>query len=80
MLTNGGDTEGLFHGAFMESGSPLPVRDITTGQADYDALVAQNGCAGAADTLQCLRHVPYAELKAAADASPFFFGYQVSAL
>ncbi len=29
MLTNGGDTEGLFHAAFMESGFPTPIGDIT---------------------------------------------------
>jgi acetylcholinesterase len=29
MLVNGGNTEGLFRAAFMESGSPLPVGDIT---------------------------------------------------
>jgi acetylcholinesterase len=29
MVTNGGDTEGLFRAAFMESGSPLPASDIT---------------------------------------------------
>ena len=41
MLTNGGDTEGLFRGAFMESGSPIPTGDITHGQKDYDAIVSQ---------------------------------------
>ena len=29
MLANGGNTEGLFRAAFMQSGSPLPVGDIT---------------------------------------------------
>ena len=29
MVTNGGDTEGLFRAAFMESGSPLATSDIT---------------------------------------------------
>ena len=29
MLTNGGNTEGLFRAAFMQSGSPPPVGDIT---------------------------------------------------
>jgi carboxylesterase type B len=29
MLTNGGNTEGLFRAAFMQSGSPIPVGDIT---------------------------------------------------
>ena len=29
MLTNGGDTEGLFRAAFMQSVSPSPVGNIT---------------------------------------------------
>ncbi|EKM55972.1 uncharacterized protein PHACADRAFT_256969 [Phanerochaete carnosa HHB-10118-sp] len=70
MLTNGGDTEGLFHGAFMESGSPIPVGDITHGQKYYDALVSETGCSGAADTLQCLREVPFDALMAAVNQSP----------
>ena len=77
MLTNGGNTEGLFRGAFMQSGSPIPVGDITHGQNDYNALVKATGCAGAADTLQCLREVPYATLKKAVDSSPGIFSPQV---
>ena len=77
MLANGGNTEGLFRGAFMESGAPIPVGDITNGQKYYDALVKDTGCSGAADTLQCLRTVPYASLKAAINNSPGIFDYQV---
>ncbi|KIM43069.1 hypothetical protein M413DRAFT_26269 [Hebeloma cylindrosporum] len=55
MLANGGNTEGLFRGAFMQSGAPIPVGDITHGQQYYDAVVKQTGCSGAADTLDCLR-------------------------
>ncbi|KAI0823990.1 carotenoid ester lipase precursor [Trametes gibbosa] len=76
MVTNGGDSQGLFRGAFMQSGSPIPVGDILHGQGDYDALVARTGCTGAADTLQCLRQVPYAKLKTAVDASPGIFSPQ----
>ena len=32
MVANGGNTEGLFRAAFMESGFPIPVGDITNGQ------------------------------------------------
>ena len=78
MLANGGNTEGLFRGAFMESGSPIPTGDITHGQSDYDKLVAETGCTGAADTLQCMREVPYDTFKKAADASPSMFSPQVS--
>ncbi|KAI0754517.1 carotenoid ester lipase precursor [Daedaleopsis nitida] len=76
MVTNGGDTEGLFRGAFMQSGSPIPVGDLSHGQGDYDAIVAQTGCSGASDTLQCLRHVPFETLKKAVDKSPGIFSYQ----
>ena len=78
LVTNGGDPEGLFRGAFMQSGSPQPTGDITEGQSTYDFLVAETGCAGAQDTLQCLRAAPYATLKAAIDKTPGFFSYQVS--
>ncbi|EMD39501.1 hypothetical protein CERSUDRAFT_111813 [Gelatoporia subvermispora B] len=76
MLTNGGNPEGLFRAAFMESGSPLPVGDITHGQKFYDALVSETGCTGSADTLECLRQVPFDTLKAAVDKSPGIFSFQ----
>ncbi|KAH7928750.1 alpha/beta-hydrolase [Leucogyrophana mollusca] len=76
MVTNGGDPEGLFRAAFMESGSPIPVGDITHGQKYYDAIVEQTGCAAAADTLECLRGVPYDTLMDAVNNSPFIFSYQ----
>ena len=73
MLTNGGDTEGLFRGAFMQSGSPIPVGDITEGQQFYDALVDSAGCARAMDTLQCLREAPFETLMNAINQSPNIF-------
>ncbi|KAL1666163.1 Alpha/Beta hydrolase protein [Schizophyllum commune] len=76
MLTNDGNTEGLFRGAVMNSGSPIPVGDITNGQIWYDQLVAATGCTNSKDTLQCLREVPYEDLKAAQDDTPFVFSYQ----
>ncbi|KAJ4494661.1 carotenoid ester lipase precursor [Lentinula edodes] len=76
MVTNGGDTEGLFRAAFMQSGSPIPVGDITDGQAYYDTLVEATGCSESSDTLDCLRGVDYTVLKAAVDASPGIFAYQ----
>lgn len=77
MLTNGGNNEGLFRAAFMESGSPVPVGDITNGQKYYDFIVDHTGCSGASDTLQCLRAVPYKAFKAAMDGTPSIFSYQV---
>ncbi|TFK48803.1 carotenoid ester lipase precursor [Heliocybe sulcata] len=76
MLTNGGNTEGLFRGAFMESGSPIPVGDISHGQDYYDSIVATTGCSGASDTLECLRQVSEDSLQAAVDATPNIFSYQ----
>ena len=77
MLANGGNTEGLFHGAFMQSGAPLLVGDLAVGQKYYDALVADTGCSSTADTLECLRRVPLSTLKPIIDNSPSIFSYQV---
>ncbi|KAJ6543596.1 carotenoid ester lipase precursor [Mycena vulgaris] len=49
----------LFRGAVMLSGSPISTGTIADGQADYDGLVAANNCTGSADTLECLRRVPF---------------------
>ncbi|KAJ6537898.1 carotenoid ester lipase [Mycena capillaripes] len=76
MLANDGDNEGLFRSAFMRSGAPIPVGSVENGQKYYDAIVQAVGCSFAADTLQCLRTVPYEALKAAQDASPGIFSYQ----
>ncbi|KAJ4497006.1 carotenoid ester lipase precursor [Lentinula lateritia] len=76
MVSNSGNTEGLFHAAFMQSGSPIPVGDITDGQAYYDSLVEATGCSESSDTLDCLRGVDYTVLKAAVDATPGIFAYQ----
>jgi acetylcholinesterase len=62
----------------MQSGSPLPVGDVSEGQKYYDALVSETGCSNASDTLQCLREVPYEALLDAVNQSPNIFSYQVS--
>jgi carboxylesterase type B len=77
MLTNGGDAEGLFRAAVMQSGAPIPVGDIEHGQVYYDAIVNATGCSEDADTLQCLRGVKYNRLKAAVDDTPNLYSYQV---
>ncbi|KAH9066827.1 carotenoid ester lipase precursor [Lactarius vividus] len=76
MLTNNGNNEGLFRGAIMQSGGPIPVGDIENGQQYYDFMVEKTGCSEAWDTLDCLRKVPYATYKRAMDDSPNFFAYQ----
>ncbi|OJA18272.1 hypothetical protein AZE42_04996 [Rhizopogon vesiculosus] len=80
LVTNGGNPAGLFRAAFMESGSPIPIGDITNGQGYYDFLVAQTGCTGASDTLQCLREVPYDTLMNAINETPNVLSYQSLAL
>ncbi|TFK70529.1 carotenoid ester lipase precursor [Pluteus cervinus] len=76
LVANNGNNEGLFRAGFMQSGSPVPVGDITNGQQYYDFMVAQTGCSSASDTLECLRGVPYAAFKAALDQSPGIYAYQ----
>jgi carboxylesterase type B len=77
LVTNGGDNEGLFRAAIMDSGAPLYVGDITHGQPSYDFIVAQTGCSGAHDTLECLREAPFESLMRATNSTPNMFSYQV---
>jgi len=72
MLTNKGDQEGLFRGAVMQSGGPIPVGNIENGQQYYDHMIRETGCRGQPDTLDCLRRIPYATFKRAMDSSPNF--------
>ncbi|KAG0699983.1 Alpha/Beta hydrolase protein [Suillus ampliporus] len=76
MVTNGGNTEGLFRAAFMHSGAPFPIGDIAQGQHNYDFIVNQTGCTGFSDTLQCLREVPYNTLLSAVHELPHLLSYQ----
>ncbi|KAF7366927.1 Carboxylic ester hydrolase [Mycena sanguinolenta] len=76
LVTNGGNNEGLFRGAIMDSGAPLWVGDITHGQPSYDFIVEQTGCAHALDTLDCLREVPVDTLMKATNSTPNVFSYQ----
>ena len=73
-----GNTEGLYRGAIMESGTYVPFGDITDGQKYYDALIEQTGCSTSTDTLGCLRTVPYEQLSIAINSSPSIMSYQVS--
>ena len=77
MITNGGDPEGLFRGAIMHSGSPLPTGGVEKQQEYYDAIVEAVGCTGTQDTLQCLREAPADALVASAQALPGILGYKV---
>jgi hypothetical protein len=78
MVANDGDNEGLFRAAFMQSGSPIPVADITRGQKYFDDIVLRTGCSNDSDKLNCLRNnVSYDSLNDAILASPGVFAYQV---
>ncbi|KAG6815752.1 hypothetical protein H0H93_009083, partial [Arthromyces matolae] len=76
MLAYNGNHENLFRAGFMQSGSPIPVAGMTDAQKYYDAIVQDTGCSKKADTLDCLRDVPYKELKKAIDKLPGLFAYQ----
>ncbi|OCH84708.1 carotenoid ester lipase precursor [Obba rivulosa] len=70
MLNNGGDSEGLFSGAWMQSGFPLPLNTYSELQGTYDTLVNQTTCQGSSDSLDCLRRLPFNEVYQAMLAAP----------
>ncbi|KAH9855287.1 carotenoid ester lipase precursor [Lenzites betulinus] len=76
MITNGGNTEGLFRAGWMESGSALPSGDFSKLQPTFDFIAAETGCASARDMLACLRQVPADAITAAMDKTPTFLGFQ----
>jgi hypothetical protein len=80
LVANEGDPEGLFRGAIMQSGAPLPIGDVTLGQKHYDDLVLRTSCLHTDDTLDCLRRTPYETLRTAIEASMGIFDYTVGAL
>jgi len=77
MLTNNGDTEGLFRTAFMNSGSVLPVGELEGGQVYFNQFVSDAGCVeylGSTTVFDCLRNVPIETIRAAINRSPGFLG------
>ncbi|KAF9779512.1 Alpha/Beta hydrolase protein [Thelephora terrestris] len=80
LVANEGDPEGLFRGAIMQSGAPLPIGDVTLGQKHYDDLVLRTSCLHTDDTLDCLRRTPYETLRTAIEASMGIFDYTSMAL
>ncbi|KAF9447550.1 alpha/beta-hydrolase [Macrolepiota fuliginosa MF-IS2] len=75
MLTNNGSTDGLFRGAFMQSGAPIPIGNYTEGQSVYDQITNQTNCASSNDTLNCLRSVPFEDLKTVINRTPNYYSY-----
>ncbi|KAH9910401.1 carotenoid ester lipase precursor [Epithele typhae] len=66
MVTNGGDTEGLFRAGWMESGSALPTDDFENLQPTFDFIVSETGCAE--------RKIA---ISAAMDKTPTFLSFQL---
>jgi carboxylesterase type B len=86
MLLYGGNAtykgKNLFRGAIMNSGSAIPADPVDgdKAQAIYDTVVDRAGCAGAADTLSCLRMAPYETFYDAVTSVPGAFSYNSVAL
>ncbi|OJT04264.1 Lipase 4 [Trametes pubescens] len=76
MVANGGDTEGLFRAAWMESGSLYSAGDIEELQPTFDFIASEAGCASAKDPLACLREVPAEVIVKAMDKTPTIFSAQ----
>ncbi|KAG6024766.1 hypothetical protein E4U41_001687 [Claviceps citrina] len=72
----------LFRGAIMNSGTVVPADavDCPKGQAVYDKVVREAGCAASADTLECLRAVDYTTFLNAVNSLPGIISYQALAL
>jgi len=70
---NGRDDH-LFRAGIMESGNPVPYqsyRDDRTYQPLYDNITALTNCSSAIDTLDCLRHVPFATINAVLNTTAY---------
>ncbi|KZV67209.1 carotenoid ester lipase precursor [Peniophora sp. CONT] len=80
MVTNGGDTEGLFRGAFMQSGSPswFGSNTMSDGQTSFGQFANATGCGGFLGNVtvfDCLRNVSIADFRSAIQASQDIFDY-----
>ncbi|ROT35090.1 alpha/beta-hydrolase [Sodiomyces alkalinus F11] len=72
----------LFRGAIMNSGSIVPTQDVDApkAQAVYDLVASKAGCAGAPDSLACLRNLDYETFLRAANSVPGIVSYHSVAL
>ncbi|KAI0628196.1 carotenoid ester lipase [Trametes polyzona] len=75
MTANGGDTEGLFRAAWMQSGSTLPTRSIRDLQPTFDFIASQVGCGSSTGVLDCLRGVLAESITAAVDKTQTIFTF-----
>ncbi|KZV76203.1 carotenoid ester lipase precursor [Peniophora sp. CONT] len=78
MLANNGSSEGLFGGAFMQSGGPISTGNVEDGQPFFDKFAADAGCGGSLRSIavfDCLRNVSAANIRSAVQASRNIFDY-----
>ncbi|KAI0644305.1 carotenoid ester lipase [Trametes meyenii] len=76
MLTNDGNTEGLFRAGWMESGAASPLGNLSLLQPTFDLIASHTGCSSEIDIIQCLREIPTDALKAAMDLTPTYLSFQ----
>ncbi|RDW60637.1 carboxylic ester hydrolase-37 [Coleophoma cylindrospora] len=76
LVANGGDNEGLFHGAVGISGGPVKVEGPGRQQGMFDDMVNYVGCGNATDKIACLRMAPYDLIYAHAQTVNFLLGYR----
>lgn len=72
----------LFRAGIMNSGSVIPADPVdgAKGQVVYDTVTKSAGCDTAADSLACLRALPFPAFLAAANSVPALFSYSSLAL
>ncbi|KZV76147.1 alpha/beta-hydrolase [Peniophora sp. CONT] len=78
MVTNNGDSEGLFRGAFMQSGGTMSTGSVEDGQPFFDDLAVDAGCGsslGSIAVFDCLRNASLADLRSALKPSRNLFDY-----
>lgn len=74
----GGRDDHLFRGVIAESGAPLVASYLAPaiGQATYDNITRDTGCSTAANSLQCLRNLPFETLNNAVNVTPPYIFYE----
>ncbi|KAF5347396.1 hypothetical protein D9758_011254 [Tetrapyrgos nigripes] len=72
---DGKTAKNLFRGAFMESGSLIPMESMASGQDAFDQIARFSNCSDIPDPLQCLREIPYDTLVTAINQTRNLFAY-----
>ncbi|KAI0028478.1 carotenoid ester lipase precursor [Vararia minispora EC-137] len=78
LLTNDGDTEGLFRAAIVDSNLELATTDGVPGQKVFDEFARNAGCGDALRSLavfDCLRMTPLDTIRNATDPTPGVLSY-----